>query len=129
MTTLAIETWRRRIAWWAAIAMSAGSVVAWQPARAQTPADDADRIGRGGDIPAHFKPDTDGWAYEKRELTIPMRDGVQLHAVAIVPKGGRNLPIVLDRTPYSAKDTLKGDGPNAAAATRSALDRDLVEHG
>lgn len=129
MTTLAIETWRRRIAWWAAIAMSAGSVVAWQPARAQTPADDADRIGRGGDIPAHFKPDTDGWAYEKRELTIPMRDGVQLHAVAIVPKGGRNLPIVLDRTPYSAKDTLKGDGPNAADATRYALDRDLVEHG
>ncbi len=129
MTTRAGTTRGRRTAGWAAIASVAGSLAACPPARAQAPADDADRIGRGGDIPAHFKPDTSSWNYEKRDLMIPMRDGVKLHAVAIVPKGARNMPIVLDLTPYNAKDGLSGSGPNAADAAHYPLERDLVEHG
>jgi predicted acyl esterase len=33
---------------------------------------------------------------------IPMRDGVRLHTVVLVPKGARNAPILLTRTPYDA---------------------------
>src|SRR5271170_6762803 len=35
---------------------------------------------------------------------IPMRDGVKLHTVILVPKGARSAPILLTRTPYNAKD-------------------------
>jgi putative CocE/NonD family hydrolase len=46
-------------------------------------------------------------AYERRELSIPMRDGVTLFAVAIVPKApAEPLPILLIRTPYSAEGTI-----------------------
>jgi putative CocE/NonD family hydrolase len=41
--------------------------------------------------------------FERRELTIPMRDGVTLHAVALVPAAlSRPLPIILIRTPFNA---------------------------
>ena len=33
---------------------------------------------------------------------IPMRDGVKLHTVIVVPKGASNAPILLTRTPYNA---------------------------
>ena len=33
---------------------------------------------------------------------IPMRDGIKLHTVILVPKGARNAPILLTRTPYDA---------------------------
>ena len=33
---------------------------------------------------------------------IPMRDGVKLHTVILVPKGARRAPILLTRTPYDA---------------------------
>jgi putative CocE/NonD family hydrolase len=39
----------------------------------------------------------------RREAMIPMRDGVKLYTVILVPKGARNAPILLTRTPYSAK--------------------------
>src|SRR5678816_451693 len=35
---------------------------------------------------------------------IPMRDGVRLYTVILVPKGAKNAPILLTRTPYSAKE-------------------------
>jgi uncharacterized protein len=41
--------------------------------------------------------------YERRELSIPVRDGTTLFAVALIPKGSQApLPILLIRTPYSA---------------------------
>src|SRR5262245_41610410 len=33
---------------------------------------------------------------------IPMRDGVKLHTVILIPKGARRAPILLTRTPYDA---------------------------
>ena len=40
---------------------------------------------------------------ERRELEIPMRDGVALFAVALIPKGATApLPILLIRTPFNA---------------------------
>jgi putative CocE/NonD family hydrolase len=54
------------------------------------------------DIPSHFDEPTSDYDYVKREVMIPMRDGVKLHTVIVVPKGARNAPILLTRTPYNA---------------------------
>jgi len=40
--------------------------------------------------------------YTKRTVEIPMRDGVKLHTVIVVPKGATRAPIILTRTPYHA---------------------------
>lgn len=40
--------------------------------------------------------------YVKREEMIPMRDGVKLKTVIVIPKGARNAPMLLTRTPYDA---------------------------
>ena len=42
--------------------------------------------------------------YDKREIQIPMRDGVKLYTVLYVPKDADRVryPILLTRTPYSA---------------------------
>ncbi len=40
--------------------------------------------------------------YARREVMIPMRDGVKLHTVILVPKGAKGAPILLTRTPYDA---------------------------
>src|ERR1700735_440993 len=52
--------------------------------------------------PAIFKSTAHGFDYDRREVMIPMRDGVKLHTVILVPKGAKNAPILLTRTPYSA---------------------------
>ena len=56
----------------------------------------------GGDIPKSFTLEVSGDDYVKREVMIPMRDGVKLHTVIVIPKGARNAPMVLTRTPYNA---------------------------
>jgi uncharacterized protein len=39
--------------------------------------------------------------YDRQEATIPMRDGIKLHAVILTPAGASGpFPILLDRTPY-----------------------------
>ncbi len=63
---------------------------------AQTPA------ALPSESPAVFKPTDYGFDYIRREVMIPMRDGVKLHTVILVPKGAKNAPILLTRTPYSA---------------------------
>jgi putative CocE/NonD family hydrolase len=44
----------------------------------------------------------DSWDYTRRTAEIPMRDGVKLHTVILVPKGAKAAPILLTRTPYDA---------------------------
>jgi len=56
------------------------------------------------ETPAQFTPVTDGFDYARRDVMIPMRDGVKLHTVILVPKGAKNAPILLTRTPYDAND-------------------------
>ncbi|MEO6434013.1 MAG: CocE/NonD family hydrolase [Sphingomicrobium sp.] len=84
----------------------------------------------GGDIPARFDPpvrppqaqipplprykNTSAAMreYLRREVDIPMRDGVRLHTVLILPRNATLAPIMLDRTPYSADSkTDVGYGP------------------
>jgi putative CocE/NonD family hydrolase len=52
--------------------------------------------------PATFTPVHDGFDYARREEMIPMRDGVKLHTVILVPRGAKGAPILLTRTPYDA---------------------------
>ncbi len=54
------------------------------------------------DIPARFVPPTARDDFVKRDVMIPMRDGVKLHTVIVVPRGATHAPILLTRTPYDA---------------------------
>ncbi|MGI4975882.1 MAG: CocE/NonD family hydrolase [Janthinobacterium lividum] len=55
-----------------------------------------------GDIPAEFARPDAGNDYVKRVEMIPMRDGVKLYTVIVVPKDAHGAPIILTRTPYNA---------------------------
>ena len=92
---------------WSAIFSVRGSVVlavifgalSWvNPCPAQT--------GSSADLPsetpATLAPVQTGFDYVKRDVMIPMRDGVKLHTVIVLPKGARNAPMLLTRTPYNA---------------------------
>jgi putative CocE/NonD family hydrolase len=59
-----------------------------------------------GETPAKLEPSTDSFDYLKRDVMIPMRDGVRLHTVIVIPKGAKNAPILLTRTPYNASAQL-----------------------
>ena len=54
------------------------------------------------ETPKELKPTFYGYNYETRDVMIPMRDGVKLHTVILVPKGAKNAGILMTRTPYSA---------------------------
>jgi uncharacterized protein len=60
------------------------------------------------ETPHEFKPTNSGFEYTRREVMIPMRDGVKLHTVIIVPKSvidsKKHAPILLTRTPYNATE-------------------------
>jgi predicted acyl esterase len=56
------------------------------------------------EMPAHLEPVTDSFDYTRREVMIPMRDGIKLHTVILIPKGAKNAPILLTRTPYNATE-------------------------
>jgi len=59
------------------------------------------------ETPAKFESVTSSFDYTRRDVMIPMRDGVKLHTVVLVPKGASRAPILLTRTPYNA-DELTG---------------------
>ena len=65
------------------------------PAWSQTPMNTPD-------IPASFVAPRNGYDYVKQVVMIPMRDGVKLYTVIVIPKGATHAPILLTRTPYDA---------------------------
>jgi predicted acyl esterase len=58
--------------------------------------------GLPSETPAQFKPTYDGFDYIRRDVMIPMRNGVKLHTVILVPRGAKGAPVLLTRTPYNA---------------------------
>ncbi len=68
------------------------------------------------ETPAKFEPVTTSFDHERRVVMIPMRDGVKLHTVILVPKGAKSAPILLTRTPYDADD-LTTHTPSSNLAT------------
>src|SRR6202789_766708 len=81
----------------AAVAFSGGA------GRAQTPP-------LTPDIPAKFNAPSDRFDFTKREVMIPMRDGVKLHTVIVVPRGAKGAPILLTRAPYNASKRAEHNG-------------------
>lgn len=68
------------------------------------------------EIPKDFSPVTEAFDFERRVVKIPMRDGVKLNTVIVIPKNtAKPAPIILTRTPYGAeKPTSQASSPFAA---------------
>jgi uncharacterized protein len=58
------------------------------------------------DIPGKLKPAEQEFDFAKRDVMIPMRDGVKLHTVILLPKGLTHAPLLLTRTPYGASKAV-----------------------
>src|ERR1700742_193097 len=71
------------------------------------------------ETPATFVPRVESFDYSKREVMIPMRDGVKLQTVILVPRGAHRAPILLSRTPYGASSRIAA---NASAHLDALLD-------
>jgi len=79
------------------------------------------------DIPAKFTPPTDAADYERRDVMIPMRDGVRLHTVILVPKGAKRAPIILTRTPYNASKRAERTVSSQLASTLPISDDQFAD--
>src|ERR1017187_9551155 len=113
MALLEMHGYGRRRAW--RIGLGAGLLAAL----GTTPAGPALAGQRpaASDVPKTFAVPLAGYDYVKREVMIPMRDGVKLHTVIVLPKGARNAPILLTRTPYDAsKRAARNNSPHMLAA-------------
>jgi len=58
------------------------------------------------ETPSEFVPRVDTFDYSKREVMIPMRDGVKLKTLILIPRGAHRAPILLTRTPYGATERI-----------------------
>ena len=81
------------------------------------------------DIAKDFQWPTASYDYVKRVEMIPMRDGVKLYTVMIIPKGAKDAPILLTRTPYNAKRSAQRALSPHAAATGAQMDEPFLEDG
>ncbi|HEX7944315.1 MAG TPA: CocE/NonD family hydrolase [Phenylobacterium sp.] len=102
----------------AALALSFVSAQAQTPTPPMTP-----------DVAPKFEFPKGGYDYVKREVMIPMRDGTKLYTVMIIPKGAKDAPILLTRTPYNAKKSAERNLSPYAAATGSQMDEPFLADG
>jgi len=93
LTTLVGELWLT--------ARATAQPSAKPPSRTPAP---ATYPGLPSETPTQFVPKTDGFDYVQRDVRIPMRDGVKLFTVILVPKAAKRAPILLTRTPYDATE-------------------------
>jgi uncharacterized protein len=93
-----------RARWLALLAPLLAKLVVVEPSAAQTAAAPPRYPALPSETPARFAPVTDSFDYVKRDVMIPMRDAVKLHTVILLPKGARDAPILLTRTPYNATE-------------------------
>ena len=80
-------------------ALCGASLILTTPAGAQQPPT------LPSETPTTFTPVTTAFDYVRRDVMIPMRDGVRLHTVILVPRGASRAPMLLTRTPYDATAT------------------------
>src|ERR1700730_178743 len=81
------------------------------------------------DIPPRFEAPTGANDYVKGDVMIPMRDGVKLHTVIVVPHGARNAPILLTRTPYNASTRAQRNRSPHIVATLPLFDEVFAADG
>jgi putative CocE/NonD family hydrolase len=81
------------------------------------------------DIPAKFTAPALARDYDRREVMVPMRDGVKLFTVIVVPKNAKGAPILLTRTPYNAARRTKRTESPSMLATLPEGDEVFVQDG
>src|ERR1700742_2970908 len=96
-----------------AFALSAG-------AQAKLPADD---------LAPNFNAPEQETDFVKRVEMVPMRDGVKLYTVIVIPKGAKDLPIVLTRTCYNAASRAARSKSGRMIEALPLSDEDFVESG
>jgi len=98
----------------AVLALAVTTAIAAAP-----PPKNADQTVGVNDIPKKF---TDvvpgGQDFVRRSVMIPMRDGTKLNTVILIPKGSKDAPILLTRTPYNADERA---GNPLGASMQSSL--------
>jgi putative CocE/NonD family hydrolase len=104
----------------ALLAASLAASLSTVHAAGQPPAITADMVQNGTDIPAKWQPRTADADYTRQEVMIPMRDGVKLHTVILIPHGAQGLPMLLERTPYNAGEFSKAAVPRLREAVGTA---------
>ena len=83
------------------------------------------------ETPPSFTPATATFDYVRRTAMIPMRDGIKLYTVILVPNGAHRAPMLLTRTPYGADDRIEAHQSAHLAAVIDSTDvaDELVESG
>ena len=82
--------------------VAVGILLSARPSTAQTSQTPSPSSALPSEMPDNFRPVTSSFDYTRRDVMIPMRDGVKLHTVILIPKGAHDAPILLTRTPYDA---------------------------
>ncbi len=67
--------------------------------------------------------------YVRKEVMIPMRDGVKLFTVIVMRKGTRHGPILLTRTPYDAGKATSRNRSQKIEEILPVMDADFVNDG
>jgi uncharacterized protein len=112
---------RGRLAVIASIVLVAGAAAAFALEAAPPPS--------VSEIPASFKPKTDAFDFERIERMVPMRDGVKLRTIVLVPKGAKDAPILLGRTPYNANERFSRAQSTRLAAVAPQMMDTAIEAG
>src|SRR5580704_4274750 len=81
------------------------------------------------DIPPDFKAPEQPRGYDKRVVMVPMRDGTKLYTVIVVPKGAKDAPILLTRTPYDAAKRAERSKSGRMIEALPLSDEGFVEAG
>lgn len=67
--------------------------------------------------------------FVRRDVLVPMRDGVKLFTVIIMKKGARKAPILLSRTPYNANGAVTRTKSLRLTDVLPVMDAEFVEDG
>ncbi len=67
--------------------------------------------------------------YVRREVMMPMRDGTKLYTVIVFPKGTKDAPILLSRTPYDANGATSRNRSQKIEEILPVMDAPFVNDG
>jgi len=82
------------------------------------------------DIPStRFETPIPGADYVKKVVMIPMRDGVKLYTVIVIPKDAARAPMILTRTPYNAAKRAERNLSPSMASMLPEGDDNFVANG
>jgi uncharacterized protein len=98
-------------------------------AQAVMPTADAEPLV--SEIPQALTSSDASFDYVQREVMIPMRDGVKLYTLILIPRGAQRAPILLTRTPYGAEPRIAtvSSAHLAAVIDSSDVADDAIVHG